>query len=95
MLSIIILLPALATAIPLIKRQTQPDIITITDAQTSGNGCPQGSVSTSLSPDGTVRIHSLSIMPHQHSNHESSLNPGCDIWIRFVPDIYRTYSGAG
>ena len=37
------------------KRQSPPsDQITITSAMTSGNGCPQGSVSTSLSPDRTV-----------------------------------------
>jgi len=50
-----LLLPALAIASPVVKRQgPSPDQITIVDVSTSGTGCPQGSVSTSLSPDGTV-----------------------------------------
>ncbi|KAH8649452.1 hypothetical protein BGZ60DRAFT_551348 [Tricladium varicosporioides] len=37
------------------RRQTPPvDQITIDSASSSGNGCPQGSVSTTLSPDKTV-----------------------------------------
>ncbi|KAF4634277.1 hypothetical protein G7Y89_g3834 [Cudoniella acicularis] len=58
----LLLLPALVLASPLDsdfttkeRRQSPPsDQITIASASSSGNGCPQGSVSTSLSPDKTV-----------------------------------------
>lgn len=61
----LLLLPAFVIATPLDaeftpleRRQAPPtDQITITDTSTSGNGCPQGSVSTSISPDKTVRNH--------------------------------------
>jgi len=47
------LAPALAATLE--TRQTPPpNEITIVDAQTSGNGCPQGTVSTNFSPDQTV-----------------------------------------
>lgn len=58
------LLPALAVASPLGIVQPSPDgwadgpdpkQIQITSATFSGNGCPQGTVSTSISPDKTVR----------------------------------------
>ncbi|RDL42345.1 Uncharacterized protein BP5553_02324 [Venustampulla echinocandica] len=57
----LLLLPALAVAsplnadfVPLERRQAPPaDQITITSASSSGSGCPQGSVSTSLSDDKT------------------------------------------
>jgi len=51
-----LLLPALAAASPLVNRGSgpPPDQITIIKAETSGNGCPQGSVSTILSTDRTV-----------------------------------------
>ncbi|KAJ9161280.1 hypothetical protein NKR19_g2383 [Coniochaeta hoffmannii] len=61
MRSFAFLLPALAAASPL--AQTTPDgwadgpdpnQIQIVSATTSGNGCPQGTVSTSISPDKTV-----------------------------------------
>ncbi|OIW31411.1 hypothetical protein CONLIGDRAFT_653914 [Coniochaeta ligniaria NRRL 30616] len=61
MRSFAFLLPALAAASPL--AQTTPDgwadgpdpnEIQITSASFSGNGCPQGTVSTSISPDKTV-----------------------------------------
>ena len=53
---------ALATANPvdraqLKSRQAPPvDLITIANLTTSGSGCPTGSVSTSLSTDGTVSL---------------------------------------
>jgi hypothetical protein len=59
----LLLLPALAVAsplnsayTPLERRDAGPPIdqITIVDSGYSGNGCPQGSVSTTLSPDKTV-----------------------------------------
>jgi len=51
-----ILFPVLALANPLGSRDTAPpaDQITILSAQSSGNGCPQGSVSNTLSKDRTV-----------------------------------------
>ncbi|KAF2656397.1 hypothetical protein K491DRAFT_744627 [Lophiostoma macrostomum CBS 122681] len=51
-----LLLPVLAVATPLPQTGTEPDPnqITIIDTAYSGNGCPQGSVSTSTSPDRTV-----------------------------------------
>jgi len=56
--SILLLLPALANAIPATpyaKRGTPPvDQIIIKEVDSSGTGCPQGSVSQSLSTDGTV-----------------------------------------
>ncbi|KAB5528836.1 hypothetical protein GE09DRAFT_1228591 [Coniochaeta sp. 2T2.1] len=61
MRSFAFLLPALAAASPI--AQTNPDgwadgpdpnQIQITSASFSGNGCPQGTVSTSISPDKTV-----------------------------------------
>ncbi|KAL1874345.1 hypothetical protein VTK73DRAFT_477 [Phialemonium thermophilum] len=61
MRSVTFLLPALAAATPL--RQATPDgwadgpdpnEIQIQSATFSGNGCPQGTVSTSISPDKTV-----------------------------------------
>ncbi|KAH7378257.1 hypothetical protein BKA66DRAFT_532895 [Pyrenochaeta sp. MPI-SDFR-AT-0127] len=50
------LLPLLAAANPLPQSGNAPDPsqITIVDTSYSGNGCPQGSVSTSTSPDKTV-----------------------------------------
>lgn len=53
-----LLLPALALASPLASRNVYAgppaDQISILSAQSSGNGCPQGSVSNTLSPDRTV-----------------------------------------
>ncbi|KAK3354383.1 hypothetical protein B0H65DRAFT_543707 [Neurospora tetraspora] len=61
--SVAYLLPALAVASPLGVVQPSPDgwadgpdpkQIQISSATFSGNGCPQGTVSTSISPDKTV-----------------------------------------
>jgi len=52
-----LLLPALVAATPIEwVHDDKPDqkLIKIISASTSGNGCPQGTVTTSLSPDGTV-----------------------------------------
>ncbi len=52
-----LLLPALVLANPVANRQSKgppPDEIKIISAQSSGNGCPQGSVSSTISPDRTV-----------------------------------------
>jgi hypothetical protein len=63
MRSFAFLLPVLAAASPI--AQTIPDgwadgpdpnQIQIVSASFSGNGCPQGTVSTSISPDKTVSI---------------------------------------
>jgi hypothetical protein len=54
---IALLLPALVAATPIEwEHDDKPDekLIKIVSASTSGNGCPQGTVTTSLSPDGTV-----------------------------------------
>ncbi|KAF2197620.1 hypothetical protein GQ43DRAFT_198300 [Delitschia confertaspora ATCC 74209] len=56
---IALLLPLLAAANPLPSLQARGDApdpaqITILDSSYSGNGCPQGTVSTSTSPDKTV-----------------------------------------
>ncbi|TDZ19762.1 putative secreted protein [Colletotrichum orbiculare MAFF 240422] len=52
------LLPILATASPLgptiVGDTPRPDEIQIVESKFSGNGCPQGSVSTTISHDGTV-----------------------------------------
>jgi hypothetical protein len=52
----VLALAGLAAASPLPQSGTAPDPaqITILDSTYSGNGCPQGSVSTSTSPDKTV-----------------------------------------
>jgi len=48
------LAPALASPIIEERQAPPPTQITIVNAQTSGNGCPQGSVSTNFSPDKTL-----------------------------------------
>jgi len=50
------LLPLLAAANPVPQSGSAPDPsqITIIDSTYSGNGCPQGSVSMTTSPDKTV-----------------------------------------
>jgi hypothetical protein len=57
-----LILPVLAAAYPQANAPS-PDQITIKDTTYSGNGCPQGSVSTSTSVDRTV---SLPPTPHSH-----------------------------
>lgn len=54
-------LPALVAASPLIPTQEfkdgpDPKDIQIVNASFSGNGCPQGTVVTSISPDKTVSL---------------------------------------
>jgi hypothetical protein len=49
-----LLAPAMATPLLETRQAPPPDKITIVNAQTSGNGCPQGTVSTSFSPDKTL-----------------------------------------
>jgi len=53
-----LLLPVLAAAAPLTTQATadlpSANEVTIISASTSGNGCPQGTVSTDISPDRTV-----------------------------------------
>ncbi|OAL00997.1 hypothetical protein IQ06DRAFT_325707 [Phaeosphaeriaceae sp. SRC1lsM3a] len=49
-----LVLPALAAALPQSGSAPSPDDIQITSTTYSGNGCPQGSVSTSNSDDKTV-----------------------------------------
>lgn len=52
------LLPVLAAANPVPRSGDvpSPEEITIVDTTYSGNGCPQGSVSTSTSTDKTVSL---------------------------------------
>ncbi len=54
--AIVLLVPALVAATPIDFETGKPDgdLIKIIGASTSGNGCPQGTVTTDLSPDGTV-----------------------------------------
>jgi hypothetical protein len=52
-----LLLPVLAAALPQSGNAPSTDLITIGQTSYSGNGCPQGSVSTSTSADKTVRNH--------------------------------------
>lgn len=62
MKAVAFLLPALAAASPVAQvvgndgwaNAPDPKQIQIDKASFSGNGCPQGSVSTSISPDKTV-----------------------------------------
>lgn len=51
-----LLAPALVAATPIDFESGKPggDLIKIISASTSGNGCPQGTVTSDLSPDGTV-----------------------------------------
>lgn len=74
-----LLLPALALANPVALRQAKPpaDEIKIISAQSSGNGCPQGSVSSTISPDRTVRSPSRCIRNRQPYLQQ----PGRDIWL--------------
>ena len=52
-----LLAPALVVANPIVYNGAVPDPnqITIVSASTSGNGCPQGTVSTDIAADRTVR----------------------------------------
>ncbi|KAH6723323.1 hypothetical protein BKA61DRAFT_464280 [Leptodontidium sp. MPI-SDFR-AT-0119] len=57
LITAVLLLPALALANPVAKRQSKAppaDEIKIISAQSSGNGCPQGSVTSTISPDRTL-----------------------------------------
>lgn len=55
-----ILFPVLAAATPIgiigNGDQPSPDSIQIVSASSSGNGCPQGTVTTDISPDRTVSL---------------------------------------
>jgi hypothetical protein len=53
-LTSLLLLPAVVLGRVLTYQDTPPDQITIASVQHSGNGCPQGTVSTTISPDRTV-----------------------------------------
>jgi hypothetical protein len=55
-------LPVLAAAYPQANAPS-PEQITIKDTTYSGNGCPQGSVSTSTSVDRTVSSPSIHTLP--------------------------------
>lgn len=57
-----LILPVLAAAYPQSNAPGKDDI-TIVDTTYSGNGCPQGSVSTSTSEDKTVSTFQHSITP--------------------------------
>lgn len=66
MRSLAFLVPALAAAVPLGPTGPDgwadgpdPNEIQISSASFSGNGCPQGTVSTSISPDKTVSTNPL------------------------------------
>jgi hypothetical protein len=81
-----ILLPVLALANPLGNRQTPAtppvDQITIISAQSSGNGCPQGSVSNTLSPDKTVS--SLSCLSSYDANSAKIVTFGFDSFQTYI-----------
>ncbi|RYP75929.1 hypothetical protein DL769_003732 [Monosporascus sp. CRB-8-3] len=71
---IALLLPALVAASPIEwEHDDKPDekLIKIVGASASGNGCPQGTVTTSLSPDGTE-----SRTPHPRALDDTYIGPG-------------------
>jgi hypothetical protein len=68
-----LLLPALAAAYPA-PADSPPDGIIIKDTTYSGNGCPQGSVSTSTSEDKTVRtIQAYPPMVNHSQQHDEKV----------------------
>jgi len=50
----LLMLGAMAAAMPTKRTAPSPELITFGSATFSGNGCPQGTVSTSVNPDKTV-----------------------------------------
>jgi hypothetical protein len=76
-----LLLPVLAAATPVKRAGDAPDPneITIVDTTYSGNGCPQGSVSTSTSTDKTVSLFNIRSVTSQHvhifSTHKRRQEP--------------------
>lgn len=94
LITAVLLLPALALANPVAKRQSKAppaDEIKIISAQSSGNGCPQGSVTSTISPDRTVRTaqspHLLSDKGEKKSHsHNTQL-------VTFGFDAFQTYIG--
>lgn len=85
------LLPVLAVANPVPQSGTAPDPsqITIIESSYSGSGCPQGSVSTSTSPDKTVRARNFL----RRDNLNESLTDFEVITYGF--DQFQTYIGPG
>lgn len=96
------LLPALVAATPVAQvvdndgwaDAPDPRQIQISDASFSGSGCPQGTVSTSISPDKTVRgrrrrfsWHALS---EAHRTETLIRRAGHHLWLRCLPDHDRT-----
>ena len=98
MRSVAVLLPALVAASPVAQvvgsdgwaNQPDPKDIQIVKATFSGNGCPQGTVSTNISPDKTV---GSSLVKEKESCHSNADHPsaGHHLWLRRVPDLHWTW----
>jgi len=90
------LLPALAFASPanFHARQTapSPNQIQILSSSTSGNGCPQGSVSTTLSPDATVSLPSIQVL---RNSILTVVTVGGNFRLWQFPSIHWTHSCSG
>ncbi|KAH9861442.1 hypothetical protein J1614_011188 [Plenodomus biglobosus] len=83
-----LILPALAAAYPQSGSAPDPSQITILDTSYSGNGCPQGSVSTSSSPDKTFHM----IDPWTWMFPKEF---GVNMVITYGFDQFQTYIGPG
>ncbi|KAL2171230.1 hypothetical protein VTG60DRAFT_3541 [Thermothelomyces hinnuleus] len=96
MRSIAFLLPALVAAGPIAPvvgndgwaDAPDPKDIQIVSASFSGNGCPQGTVSTSISPDKTVRLPCLPGFDLPDTDNPVQV-------ITFGFDAFQTYIGPG
>lgn len=81
----LLLFPTLILSSPLTPRQSPPvDQIIITDSATSGNGCPQGSVSTTASPDKTVRLSSPLSTSHLTNTNKQVITFGFDSFQTYI-----------
>lgn len=87
------LVPALVAATPLDLAgqgdKPSPDEIQIVSASTSGNGCPQGTVTSDVSPDRTVRIQSLGPFSSVKTDNDFSCRSSLSASIVFRPTSDR------
>lgn len=90
-----LLAPALAAATPIGivtgGDKPSPDQITIISASASGNGCPQGTVTTDLAADRQVRAFPLLTTTELMTNQASK--SGHHFRFRRLPGVHRTRHG--
>lgn len=64
--------------------------ISIANVQYSGNGCPQGTVSTSLSSDKTVSISHSGLLTIVIAGFSPKMFLDCHAGLRRLPDLHRS-----